>query len=98
METSAKKLPFSFADSKIMRTFALAKGNKRVPLTCKWRFRLAARTHASHAWNTGSIPVGATKKTSEHSEVFFFIPFFPTVKGANKDCIPITYSITQFML
>ena len=25
-----------------------------------WRFRLAARTHASHAWNTGSIPVGAT--------------------------------------
>ena len=27
---------------------------------CKWRFRLAARTHASHAWNTGSIPVGAT--------------------------------------
>ncbi len=26
-----------------------------------WRFRLAARTHASHAWNTGSIPVGATK-------------------------------------
>ncbi len=28
----------------------------------KWRFRLAARTHASHAWNTGSIPVGATKR------------------------------------
>ena len=27
-----------------------------------WRFRLVARTHASHAWNTGSIPVGATKK------------------------------------
>ena len=26
-----------------------------------WRFRLVARTHASHAWNTGSIPVGATK-------------------------------------
>ena len=25
-----------------------------------WRFRLVARTHASHAWNTGSIPVGAT--------------------------------------
>ena len=24
------------------------------------RFRLVARTHASHAWNTGSIPVGAT--------------------------------------
>ena len=30
------------------------KGNKI------WRFRLVARTHASHAWNTGSIPVGAT--------------------------------------
>ena len=27
-----------------------------------WRFRLVARTHASHAWNTGSIPVGATKQ------------------------------------
>ena len=26
------------------------------------RFRLAARTHASHAWNTSSILVGATKK------------------------------------
>ena len=25
-----------------------------------WRFRLAARTHASHAWNTSSILVGAT--------------------------------------
>ena len=33
------------------------KGNKI------WRFRLVARTHASHAWNTGSIPVGATKKS-----------------------------------
>ena len=29
-----------------------------------WRFRLVARTHASHAWNTGSIPVGATKKAN----------------------------------
>ena len=28
-----------------------------------WRFRLVARTHASHAWNTGSIPVGATKES-----------------------------------
>ena len=31
-------------------------------LLVAWRFRLAARTHASHAWNTGSIPVGATTK------------------------------------
>ena len=28
------------------------------------RFRLVARTHASHAWNTGSIPVGATELES----------------------------------
>ena len=30
-----------------------------------WRFRLVARTHASHAWNTGSIPVGATKANTD---------------------------------
>ena len=35
-----------------------------------WRFRLVARTHASHAWNTGSIPVGATK---ERLVPFFFL-------------------------
>ena len=29
-----------------------------------------ARTHASHAWNTGSIPVGATK---ERPVPFFFL-------------------------
>ena len=37
----------------------------------KWRFRLAARTHASHAWNTGSIPVGATKRDT--FEYLFFV-------------------------
>ena len=37
----------------------------------KRRFRLAARTHASHAWNTGSIPVGATKRHS--FECLFFL-------------------------
>ena len=31
----------------------------------KWRFRLGVRTHASHAWNTGSIPVVATKTERE---------------------------------
>ena len=50
------------------------KANTWIPLICAklkakeyknsdlklWRFRLVARTHASHAWNTGSIPVGAT--------------------------------------
>ena len=30
-------------------------------INCKRRFRLGVRTHASHAWNTGSIPVVATK-------------------------------------
>ena len=34
-----------------------------------WRFRLVARTHASHAWNTGSIPVGATKKANTVNSV-----------------------------
>ena len=37
----------------------------------KRRFRLAARTHASHAWNTGSIPVGATKRHSFECLFFF---------------------------
>ena len=41
------------------------KGNKI------WRFRLVARTHASHAWNTGSIPVGATSVRTQSSSIFF---------------------------
>ena len=49
------KAALLLAKSRKTPTFALA--NK------KWRFRLAARTHASHAWNTSSILVGAT--TSE---------------------------------
>lgn len=32
----------------------------------KWRFRLGVRTHASHAWNTGSIPVVATIQSEEN--------------------------------
>ena len=36
-----------------------------------WRFRLVARTHASHAWNTGSIPVGATSVRTQSSSIFF---------------------------
>ena len=47
-----KKNSFFLEGKKIIPNFALA--------IQKWRFRLAARTHASHAWNTGSIPVGAT--------------------------------------
>ena len=35
----------------------------------KWRFRLGVRTHASHAWNTGSIPVVATIR-SEVNRLF----------------------------
>ena len=44
-----------------------------------WRFRLAARTHASHAWNTSSILVGATignnvaELTEKESGTFFFV-------------------------
>ena len=41
---------------------------------CKWRFRLAARTHASHAWNTGSIPVGATNRLVNTNLFFFLSP------------------------
>ena len=36
-----------------------------------WRFRLVARTHASHAWNTGSIPVGATSVRTLSGSIFF---------------------------
>ena len=36
-----------------------------------WRFRLVARTHASHAWNTGSIPVGATLVRTFKVLIFF---------------------------
>ena len=41
----------------------------------KWRFRLGVRTHASHAWNTGSIPVVATKEREKNNIVFlsFFV-------------------------
>ena len=46
-----------FVNQKNIPNFALA--------FQKWRFRLAARTHASHAWNTGSIPVGATTSESK---------------------------------
>ena len=44
-----------------------------------WRFRLAARTHASHAWNTSSILVGATignnvaELTEKESGTFIFV-------------------------
>ena len=41
----------------------------------KRRFRLAARTHASHAWNTGSIPVGATKRHPNGCLFFLFVLF-----------------------
>ena len=40
---------------------------------CIWRFRLVARTHASHAWNTGSIPVGATSVGIHLDSNLFFV-------------------------
>ena len=48
-----------------------------------WRFRLVARTHASHAWNTGSIPVGATKhiiKQVTHKVTCFFFIVYQAIK------------------
>ena len=62
-----------------------------------WRFRLAARTHASHAWNTGSIPVGATIKEKEFhikwSSFSFFMlvsrtPFLPHSRCSSLAIIP----------
>ena len=40
-----------------------------------WRFHLMVRIHASHAWYTGSIPVGATitKSSIAISKTFFVI-------------------------
>ena len=57
----------------------------------KWRFRLAARTHASHAWNTGSIPVGATKVKGKRSSVkrllFFIVQLTVVVFKIDKKMI-----------
>ena len=66
------------AGIKKISTFALANE--------KWRFRLAARTHASHAWNTGSIPVGATKKGVLRNSFLCFMQLFLTliIKGMKK--------------
>ena len=57
----------------------------------KRRFRLAARTHASHAWNTGSIPVGATKRHLKEC-LFFFICIVSFV------CGDIFHSPSQILL
>ena len=45
----------------LFRNFTYLRGVKKRDSRSR-RFRLAARTHASHAWNTGSIPVGATSR------------------------------------
>ena len=48
----------------------------RVPASVEWHLRLAARTHASHACNTGSIPVDATNKNeavTNRSSRFFVV-------------------------
>ena len=65
-----KILPFPLQIKKICVPLHSQKGTSEFH-GIKWRFRLAARTHASHAWNTGSIPVGATKKTQQHVGSFF---------------------------
>ena len=48
----------------------------------QWRFRLVARTHASHAWNTGSIPVGATSVRTLRKGPIFFV--YTHVKKTTK--------------
>ena len=71
------------------------------------RFRLVARTHASHAWNTGSIPVGATSvRTFSGSNFFvcqltmlaFRTPRGATVAGASRDCLLQALSIISLRL
>ena len=53
-----------------------------------WRFRLVARTHASHAWNTGSIPVGATKKQIRENWWLGHMPLTPCL-FTNTRSIPV---------
>ena len=60
----------------------------------KWRFRLGVRTHASHAWNTGSIPVVATKeREKQHRFSLFFCLDLEGVQST--DC---RVQITEFRL
>ena len=55
----------------------------------KWRFRLGVRTHASHAWNTGSIPVVATKeREKQHRFSLFFCLDLEGVQSSD-DRVPL---------
>ena len=49
-----------------------------------WRFHLMVRIHASHAWYTGSIPVGATKHVlwvfTSLKDVFFMLLIISIIK------------------
>ena len=45
-----------------------------LPPSLRWRFHLMVRIHASHAWYTSSILVGATKASQVPVELFSFIP------------------------
>ena len=67
LSVQAKKICENLEGMQKNTTFALAFGKGKTR-----RFRLAARTHASHAWNTGSIPVGATKKGVRLNSFFIF--------------------------
>ena len=71
-----------------------------------WRFRLVARTHASHAWNTGSIPVGATLVRTFWVLFFFCLalidntccshPALHHYRGATCDCCCKCCRLTAF--
>ena len=61
--TNTRLIPVGATNSKL-------KSIKIADILKIWRFRLVARTHASHAWNTGSIPVGATSVRTLGSNFF----------------------------
>ena len=68
----------------------------------KWRFRLGVRTHASHAWNTGSIPVVATKeREKQHRFSLFFCLDLEGVQSSDDRvplvAHPLTAQITRDM-
>ena len=73
-----KGCPFYAILSICKQIFALKFGGfKKKSYLCtakqkKWRFRLGVRTHASHAWNTGSIPVVATQNGEIDIKVCLF--------------------------
>ena len=57
-----------------------------------WRFHLMVRIHASHAWYTGSIPVGATSLQAASFKVQLFSC------SELPRCVPTRYSLNNYSL